>query len=310
MNRQFFNVVDAEFNNTKAFKTFCNSVSEIREGSYTDLRNIEDNNPKLFNKYSNAIKDLIQDDFMYSSKQYEVKEKNEAGEKVPKLDENGIPITSSNYDMVCSLSESGFMDTETILYDLWSHILIKGLYFINNANDIKHTYNLIKMAVHNKLCDFCRSMNRNDKMINAVSLSESVENDEGDEVLVEIADENMDTERSASVWEAKNIIVHKNIRYLLSQNKPHRMICYIASICGMTNEELYNEIHNNGYESAIHKIVDELHGLGIDADYLNDTKMMFPKEHDKINKHYIETAKNHSINQIHEYMVNQGVSAA
>lgn len=63
---------------------------------------------------------------MYSDKEYPIMTKDESGKKVPKLDKDGTPITATNKQMVISLIESGFKSKETILDDLWSHIMTKG----------------------------------------------------------------------------------------------------------------------------------------------------------------------------------------
>lgn len=297
-----------EFNATKEAQAFCRVFSEIKAGFYDSINELESCNYNLFKEYSDTIKALIKSDFMYSEKEYPITTKDASGKKIPKLDKDNNPITASNKQMVTSLSDSGFKSTETILDELWSHIMTKGLYYVNDANDEKHAYNLIKLTVFRKLCDFTRSMKRNEPITNAIPLGGSTTNEDGDEIVTEFADTKVDVEYSAILWDAKNNIIHHNIKYLINNKKCHRMIAYIANVANISNGELFKLIYEEGYTSAIHQIVSALQDVEINISYLESMELKFPKAHNDINLHSIETWKSEGLKQIHEYMVKQELS--
>lgn len=296
------------FELSKAASNYFTTCSEIKLGLYDSINELEACNSELFARYSKALKSFIESDFMYSLKEYPVTEKDPSGKRISKLDDKGNPIKTSNNEMVSSLSDSGFMDKATILTDLWSHLMEKGLYFVNKANNQKHLYNLVKVSVNHKLCDFTRKMNRYEPNEGSVSLDETFKNDDGEEMSNEVADGRVDIEYSAILWDAKNNIIHHNIHYLINNKKCHRMLAYIANIANISNGELFKIVYEHGYTSAIHQIVSALQDEEINISYLESMELKFPKAHNDINLHCIETWKSEGLKQIHEYMVKQELS--
>lgn len=294
-----------EFNATKEAKAFCKIFSEIKNSSYDSINELESCNYKLFKEYSDSIKALIKSDFMYSNKEYPITTKDATGKKTPKLDQNGNPIIAVNNQMVASLSENGFKSTETIIDELWSHVMTKGLYYINKATDEKHAYNLIKLTIFRKLCDFTKEMRHHEPIINAISLNNSTLNEEGDELAIEVADTKVNIELSAILWDAKNNILHQNIKYLIYDKKCHRMLGYIADVANIPNGELFHLVYDEGYASAIRRIVSTLQDWEINISYLESMELNFPKEHNDINLHSIEVWRSEGRKQIHKYMEKQ-----
>lgn len=139
----------------KALVSFTEAYETLSRYDTGNLRLLETRHYTEWRDYVMCVRQIISS-LMHSSQLVKTSAK----------DKENNPVTTSNYQMVCSMRKSGFKQynittgivNDEILDDLLTHILLKTNHYMTHSDNAIDTYLLIKRSVTNKLIDMTRAM--------------------------------------------------------------------------------------------------------------------------------------------------------
>lgn len=289
MKRRTLNNVNS-YNGTKECRRFLEMYDEITS-RYVALEDFADDTV-LFREYTEAVRDLIKSDFLYSTRVYRANKREESYEKDPSgrktPDEDYCPSCN---DLTRHLIRSDLYDENDLLDIITAHVTERPNLLFKTV-DSKHAYNSLKLYVRNKLVDLFRTASCK----NTISIidPDPEENYDWDHVissneLSSPGNIESDTINNISIDDAKEHFVHELIAMFRDKHQENRMIAYLSTIAECYFDiNLYRTIYYEGFNAALTKCVHLLKEHDFDLDYLLEEKIDWKLKPRNINKHTVK----------------------
>lgn len=257
----------------KALVSFTEAYETISRYDTGNLRLLETRHYTEWRDYVMCVRQIISS-LMHSSQLVKTSAK----------DKENNPVTTSNYQMVCSMRKSGFKQynittgiiNDEILDDLLTYILLKTNHYMTHSDNAIDTYLLIKRSVTNKLIDMTRAMKTWLKKF--PSNNNIISDEDGNETELEIEDSKVNIEQETSDGLLVNFVDEELIPKIIETLLPHpeRLLRWLSDYAGMSCINLLNNINTYGYNYCLNMVVNTLYELeNIDVRYLNGLKLNF-----------------------------------
>ncbi len=299
-------------NNVKEDIMACYDI--INQTNNTSLKDVEKNDPELFNYYHDCFTNLVSLSLTSTKSEYTDERTNEDG--------TTITITSCSADIAEALRNyGGFVydeenDCDDLLDTISTNLFNKDFdgSFLFGVNDRQHLVNKIRRSVYTSLVDLVNKHNkRNEHEISIFTEVHTTE--DGDTMTIgdTIADKSVNIEDDYITKTTIREVVRDNCLYFIKKKHPDRMLGYILYLLESyykpataedkeyENELLSSMINTYGYQYTIKYFCEEISNMGeygidlLDVPLLNIT---FKKPAKSVTKRNIETWKSRSLEDV------------
>ena len=209
-----------------------------------------------------------------------------------------IPYDINNTRMIYEVDE--LLD---VLQEKVIMLEIKQNYFTEKEN-AKHAFNSTVMTVYNTLLDMVKKINRDREK------KAEPQNDYDAETSMDVGDMidvKSDTEREVCLKLAAELLREKVIpnivMHFMSRKSFNNALAFLNLLAGHETGELYVDIKNGGYLSALDNIVSDLEKGGIDVSHLmkvDENDFAVPVE--TLTSDMVSKWKNRALNQVAVYV--------